>query len=135
MDWLEEVLVPIVVVGGLWAMILGIVLVNVWGNVQGRREVNETVRRAIESGQALTPEVIASLQKPARSPEQDLRSGVILTALAIGLALAGGLDLVRVLGGEGGGGTARGLFIAAVIVGAIGVGQIAAWAIRRDRRA
>lgn len=129
MDWAEEVLVPIFVVGGLWAMVFGIVLANVWGNVQSRRELNETVRRAMESGQSLTPELINTLQKPTKPPEQDLRSGVILAALGLGLASAG---IFYATSGEEAG---HGFFVAALIVGAIGVGQIAAWAIRRDRKA
>ncbi len=121
---LEEILVPIA--GCL--MIFGIVMANVWGSVQSRREMNETLRRSIDAGQTLNPELVAMLHKPVRRPEQDLRSGVVLAVLGLGLAGAG--ILLEIEEGEG-----FELWIAAMIVGAIGVGQIAAWAIRRDRKA
>jgi hypothetical protein len=134
---MEDVLVPL----GLWVMIAVIVIASVWGGVQTRRDTHETIRRAIDNGQLLDPRVISSLAKPERSAEGDLRSGVTFTALAIGFALCG----VFFGGGpasiehqahgfqiEGG---SQGFYIAAVIVGSLGVGRLISAYLRRDRGA
>jgi hypothetical protein len=122
-----EILVPL----GSFVMIVAIVVAVVWGGVQSRKELNETLRRAIDSGQPLPPEAISALQKPERSPGQDMRSGVILTALAVGFLAC---SLVFGNGDFGDDGAGRGFAIAAIIVGSIGVGQlIAAW-LRRESK-
>ena len=129
----EEILVPIFVVGGLWLMIAAIAVTSINANARGRREMHDTLRKAIESGQTLDPETIAMLHKPTKTWEQDLRSGVILTALALGLGIAGILNAT--IGFDGGeGGESMGFFIAAIIVGAIGVGQLTAAWLRRERK-
>jgi hypothetical protein len=122
-----EILVPL----GSFVMIVAIVVAVVWGNVQGRKELNETIRRAIDSGQPLSPEALSALQKPERPASQDLRSGVILTALGIGFGLC---SVVFGEGDFGAGGSGQGFAIAAIIVSSIGIGQlIAAW-LRRERK-
>ena len=62
------------------------------------QSVQETVRTAIEQGQQLTPEILERLgQAPrrARSENADLRRGVILITVGLGIAAFGAL-----LGGE-----------------------------------
>lgn len=123
-----EIIVPV----SLFLMVVGIVGISVWGGVQSKREMHETLRRAIDAGRPLPPDAINALQKPMRSAQQDLRSGVVLTMLALGMAVAGGLSIAGIILDEGNGG---GFFIAALVIGSIGVGQlIAAW-LRRDREA
>lgn len=132
---MEEVLVPL----GLWVMIAVIVIAAVWGGVQSKRDVHETIRRAIDNGQNLDPKIITALTKPERPASADLRGGVIFTALAIGFALCGLLfgggpasinhhgDTLDIQGG------AEGFYIVALIIGSLGIGRlIAAW-LRRDR--
>lgn len=122
-----EVLVPL----GSFVMIVAIVVVAVWGGVQSKKEINETLRRAIDSGQQLSPEALSALQKPERPASQDLRSGVILTALAVGFGLC---SVVFGNGDFGEDGAGRGFAIAAIIVGAIGIGQLLAAWLRRERK-
>jgi hypothetical protein len=122
-----EILVPL----GFFTMVVAIVLVSVWGGVQSKKEVNETLRRAIESGQPLSSEALSALQKPERPASQDLRSGVILTALAIGFGLCAA---VFGEGDFGSGGPGQGFAIAAIIVGSIGIGQLLAGWLRRERK-
>lgn len=124
---LTSALVPIVVVGGLWVMLGGLgvtALVTARSNI---REFHETVRRAIEKGQPLDPKSLRLLRRPARSPARDLRTGVILcvTALGIGacavaIALAEGSD------------DWLGAATAAIVVGSIGLGHLAASRIRQE---
>jgi hypothetical protein len=122
-----EILVPL----GAFTMIVAIVLAAVWGGVQSKREINETLRRAIDSGQQLSAETLSALQKPERPASQDLRSGVILTALGLGFGLCAAVFGNGDFGEDGAG---RGFAIAAIIVGAIGIGQLLAAWLRRERK-
>ena len=127
-----EVLIPIFGT----VMIFGIVAVSVWGSVQGKKELNETVRRAIESGQKLDADTVSSLGKPVRSAAQDLRGGIVLIFLAVGL-IVGGLMASGALpiGGSGWDDDAGiGFFVAAAIVGSIGIGQFVAAIMRREKK-
>ncbi len=125
---MESIVIPIV----LFGMIFGIVAVSVWGSVQSKKEANETVRRAIDAGQKLDSDAISAIGKPVRSPAQDLRGGIVLVSLATGLIFAG-LMAAGALPGIGKGwddDAGMGFFIAAAIVGAIGIGQLVAALVR-----
>lgn len=80
-----EVVVPL---AGI-IMIISIVLVPVWLKSRERREMQATLRASIERGQTLPPDVIDALSreniKPAPTAARDLRVGVILLAVAIGI--------------------------------------------------
>lgn len=127
---MEEVLIPLV----LFSMIFGIVAVAVWGNVQNRKELNETVRRAIDSGQKLDADTISSLGKPARTVAADLRGGIVLLFLGAGLIMAGLMASGVILGKGWDDDAGIGFFIAAAIVGAIGVGQLVSALVRGDKK-
>ena len=84
-----EVLIPL----APFAMVAGIVIVPAILKSRERKEMQATLRAAIEKGQPLPPEVIEALSKdnikaPATA-SRDLRVGVILTAISIGIALFG----------------------------------------------
>ena len=51
-----------------------------------RREVQATLRQAIEQGQTISPELIASLSEMHSAPRADLRRGIISIALGLGVA-------------------------------------------------
>lgn len=57
-------------------------------------ETQLTVRKAIEQGQQLSPEILERLSEGANSPERDRRRGVIGIAIGIGLAILGLLTVV-----------------------------------------
>jgi hypothetical protein len=61
----------------------------VWFRFKAKRELQKTVRTAIEKGDSLSPELIESLVNPPVSPQRDLRRGVISVLSAIGFALFG----------------------------------------------
>jgi len=124
---MEEWLVPL----AFFAMIAFIVAASVWGGVQNKRAVADTIKRAIESGQTLDAETISSLSKPARSWQQDMRGGIVLLFLAAGFVIAGFMGP-----GAGAGDVhfGNGFFIAAVIIGAIGAGQLVAALVRRPNK-
>ncbi len=54
-----------------------------------RSELQDTVRRAIDKGQPLPPEVLDAMTRdvrPAASPQRDLRTAIVWLAIAIGFA-------------------------------------------------
>jgi hypothetical protein len=60
-----------------------------WFRFRIRREVQQTIRAAIERGQELTPEIIERLGHPPAPKNRELRHALIWLALAAGLALCG----------------------------------------------
>lgn len=54
-----------------------------------RRELQSTLRTAIEKGQELTPEIIDRLGTPPAAPDRDLRRALVAIAIAAGFALFG----------------------------------------------
>ncbi|WGM47372.1 hypothetical protein KOAAANKH_02248 [Brevundimonas sp. NIBR10] len=84
-----EELIPI----AFFAMIAGIAIVPGYLKHRERKEMQATLRASIEKGQPLPPEVIEALSKEGvKAPptaHSDLRVGVILLAVSIGVALFG----------------------------------------------
>lgn len=84
-----EFLIPV----ALFSMIAAIVIVPTWLKSRERREMQATLRTAIDKGQPLPTDVIEALSRenvklPATAT-RDLRVGVILLAVSIGIALMG----------------------------------------------
>jgi hypothetical protein len=83
-----EILIPLT----FFAMIAAIVIAPRYLKSLERQKMAETLRAAIERGQPLPPEMINVLTadvKPPSSPQKDLRRGVILVAVALGLVALG----------------------------------------------
>ena len=84
-----EVLVPL----GIFLMVAAIVIVPRWFRSRERREMQQTLRTAIDKGQALPPEIIEAMGqeevRKAPSASRDFRKGVILLAVSIGIVLFG----------------------------------------------
>lgn len=59
----------------------------VWFRYKAKRDLQMTIRTAIEKGQGLSPELIENLVNPPVSPQRDLRRGIIGVGLAIAVAL------------------------------------------------
>ncbi len=71
------------------------VIAIVWFVSQARTKSNQaiqkTVQKAIEKGVELTPETVKALGvQPNHNPHKDLRSGLVLIAVALGLIVMGG---------------------------------------------
>lgn len=56
---------------------------------RARRDLQDTLRTAIEKGQELTPEIIEQLGTPPAAPDRDLRRALIAIGIAAGFALFG----------------------------------------------
>ncbi len=80
-----EIIVPI----GAFAMVVAIVVLPFYFKSRERREMQRTLRVAIEKGQPMPPEVIDAMTKTVKLPPtrlRDLRTGVIWLAVGIGVA-------------------------------------------------
>tara|TARA_R110002072_G_scaffold28369_1_gene91224 strand:+ start:1168 stop:1560 length:393 start_codon:yes stop_codon:yes gene_type:complete len=75
------------------ATVFGSVVLIVWIIVSNRtrrnREVLETVRSAIQSGQTLTPESIRALGVERKKKGGDLRWGIVLVSIALAFVTLG----------------------------------------------
>lgn len=84
-----EILIPL----APFIMVIAIVVVPAILKSKERKEMQATLRAAIEKGQPLPPEVIEALSKdnikPPATAARDLRIGVILLAISIGIGLFG----------------------------------------------
>ncbi len=56
---------------------------------KSRRDMQDTIRTALDKGQDLTPELIDRLGHPKEPKDKDFRLAVIWLALAVGLVLIG----------------------------------------------
>jgi hypothetical protein len=88
-----EDFIPIFAIFAVFGSIAAIVVGPSWLKSRERREMQATVRAAIEKGQPLPPEVIEALGKEATknlpSRTRDIRRGIIWLAVGIGLAAFG----------------------------------------------
>nr|WP_295105640.1 DUF6249 domain-containing protein [uncultured Caulobacter sp.] len=85
-----EDLIPLTAVAMPFLMVIAIVVIPAYLKSRERKEMQATIRSAIDKGQALPQELIDAITKDVRRPAtalRDLRSGVIW--LAVGLGLAG----------------------------------------------
>jgi hypothetical protein len=93
----NELWVPIVLFLSI-ATVLGLWF---YFRYRARREVQETVRAAIERGQELTPEFLERLGEPGDARQSDLRRGVIAAGIGAGFIafalILGEEDAVRPL--------------------------------------
>ncbi len=125
------------------ALVLGLVLVPRYLRSRDRQKTIELMRIALEKGQPLPPELIASLTKepePRRGAGQssDLRRAIVLIAVGLGIAGFGagigyGIGYASPVGGAVVGGIIAGI---GAIPGFIGVAFLVLWlATGRNRSA
>ncbi len=86
-------LTPILIVLTIFASITAIILGPGYFKSRERRELQATVRAAIDKGQPLPPEVIEAMGKEATknvsSRTRDIRRGIIWLAVGVGIAAFG----------------------------------------------
>ncbi|MDZ4362369.1 DUF6249 domain-containing protein [Brevundimonas sp.] len=121
-----EDFIPLFAIFAVFGTITAIIVGPTYLKSRERREIQQTVRAAIDKGQALPPEVIEAMSKdvtknlPSRS--RDLRKGIIWLAVGIGIAAFG---VVSDMGGNGwNGGVDNGLLGIACIPVTIGLAFI-----------
>lgn len=86
-------LTPILIVLIIFSSIVAIILGPGYFKSREKQAMQEIVRAAIDKGEPMPPEMIDALTKEAKSripsAARDLRVGVILLAVSIGIALFG----------------------------------------------
>jgi hypothetical protein len=85
---MEDILVPL----GFFAMIAAIIIVPRYLKSQERIKLHETLRASIEHGSPLPQDVVDAITselKGGTSPDRDLRRGIVLLGLAVGLIAVG----------------------------------------------
>lgn len=97
MDCDAEIAIPIVFFICITIMIVVPIVISSVNRNRERTRLHETMRVMVEKGQPVSPEFLQSLTPPAttRPPSNDLRRGVVLLAIGLGLAglgLALGVD-------------------------------------------
>ncbi|MBS0333979.1 MAG: hypothetical protein JSS35_14525 [Proteobacteria bacterium] len=85
---------PVVIVGIIFGSITAIILVPFWLRSQERIRVQETLRAAIENGQAMPTEALENASRninlrPQPSSARDLRTGIIWLGIGLGLCAFG----------------------------------------------
>ncbi len=80
-------LIPIVmftVIGVVFSLLI-------YFRYKARREIQETIRTAIQSGQTFDPQMLEELSGTLTNKNGDLRKGVIAIAIGVGVLLFGNL--------------------------------------------
>ena len=93
---LDETVAPVLVTGTVFGFSAIIVAVVAYARHRAQQLRHETIRLALEKGQSLPPRLleettVLSEKAIRRSPERDLRHGLVLLALGVGLSLYLGL--------------------------------------------
>ncbi|MGH7016128.1 MAG: DUF6249 domain-containing protein [Caulobacteraceae bacterium] len=123
-----------------------VIIVPVWLKSRDRARMHETLRTAYEKGQPVPPELIAALQQSsppwsgagsAPTAEHDLRRGLVLVAVGLGLCAVGwglwfGLWNASAIAANITGGVVAGV---GAIPGLIGVAYLILWATKRKQSA
>ena len=85
-----EEFVPVVAILAVFGTITAIVFGPAYLKSREKREIQQTVRHAIDKGQALPPELIDAMTKEVEknlpSRTRDIRRGIIWLAVGIGIA-------------------------------------------------
>ncbi len=130
MDGIAEILVPISGTAMIVAIIVGPIWIVSFFRSRERQRLHETLRVMVEKGQPVSAELLETLNsrvKP-RKPANDLRRGVMLVAVGLGLA---GIGLA--LGLTGDGDAVGPLCGIAAFLAFIGLGYVVLGIVTRDK--
>lgn len=122
MDW-ENVtnILAIVMIFGMPVFIVAIIFFFIF---RSNAEKQKTLRMAIEKSDSLPPEFLESLQKAhpkGKNPANDIRAGLILIAIALGLIVLDAFTHGYVIGGLSGVAAIPGFIgLALLILGIVG---------------
>ena len=88
-----EILIPLFGIVAVFGMPLGIVVAGLYFDKRNKDKFHTTLQKLIESGQELSPELLASIpgykKGKGNGERNDIRTGTITTGVGIGIALFG----------------------------------------------
>nr|WP_314434230.1 DUF6249 domain-containing protein [uncultured Brevundimonas sp.] len=120
-----EDFIPIFAIFAIFGTITAIVFGPIFLKYREKRDMQETIRHAVDKGQPLPAELIDAMtkdvQKALPSRTKDIRRGIIWLAVGIGLAAFG---VVSEMGGNWNGNFDNGLLGVACIPATIGLAFI-----------
>lgn len=126
---MDEGFVGVIAILSIFGTLTAIVVGPGWLKSREKREMQETLRHAIDKGQDLPPEVINALtrdvSKNLPSRTKDIRRGIIWLAVGIGIAAFGLINDLGWSGDDWGGRVGDGLLGVAAIPVTIGLAFIA----------
>ena len=100
-------------------LLIGVSLWMILSNrAEANREIQQTVRLALDRGCELSPELIQRICEGNAHPQKDIRRGITWTAIA------GGLVLMGILVPDPSGNAIQGMLALAAIPLAIGIGYL-----------
>ena len=111
--------------GGM-AFILGIIFIGTLEKAQKEKLRHETIRRALEKGQTLPPELLEG--RPLHRPRDDRRAGLILVAVGAGVYVF--FHALHISQPD----VPAGIAWMGMIPGLIGVALLFSWALERAER-
>ena len=85
-----EIVIPVIAIVMTFGMPIAIVAIIQINKARNNAELQKTLRMSIEKGQPLPPEFVDSIQRAvpkAKNPMNDVRAGLVLLAVAAGLAV------------------------------------------------
>ncbi len=85
-----EIVIPVIAIVMTFGMPIAIVAIIQINKARNNAELQKTLRMSIEKGQPLPPEFVDSIQRAvpkAKNPMNDIRGGLVLLAVAAGLAV------------------------------------------------
>ncbi len=97
MESLIDSIIPIFGIVGVFGMPVFIVLIVLYFNNKKQAQFHASLQKLIDSGQTLSPELLRSLpgyKEETNEEKNDVRGGIILAGIGIGVVLLGlfGLD-------------------------------------------
>ena len=132
-------IVPLIFFAMIAAIVIGPGYIRSYFAAQERTRLHETLRMALEKGETLPPELVASLQvaapeRQAPTSERDLRRAVVFSALGLGLCALGyglwyGLMSVSYEAAYITGGSIAGI---GAVPGLIGLAYLVLWLAKRN---
>ena len=130
-----DTLIPIVATIMFWGFLGSVILVPIYLRHRDRTQMQETLRVAMEKGQTLPADLVIALQnsiaaKTMPTREGDLRRGIVLIALGIGMVGLGYGLWYGISSASDVGGAISGAIVAGVgaIPGLVGVAYLILWA-------
>lgn len=130
MDGIAEVMVPITGIFMIIAVVVGPIWITSFFRNRERQRLHDTLRLMVEKGQPVSGELLDTLNTGGSNKKtpNDMRRGVILTSIGVGLAACG---LVAGLTGDG---DAVGPFLGlGAFPGFIGLGFVILALVSRDK--